>query len=152
MPRTITQGGRANRTGGGLEHFIESQLQHLGYSRLPNGTLPTDPRTYARHVPYTNLYGGQSRSEFVLCDIHGEAIRIEAKWQQAAGSVDEKFPYMFLSLLQVPELHIIIVQDGGGARPDAARWLREEAKKQTAKRIDVFNMQEFMLWVNRHHA
>jgi hypothetical protein len=46
---------------------------------------------------------------------HGVHVRIECKWQQSAGSVDEKLPYLYLNAIEsMPEDHVIIVYGGGG--------------------------------------
>jgi len=149
----MSQGGKANKTGLQLEWFVESALNKIGYVEVDIGALEVPgPLTYAKNVPYINLYGGKSRTEFVLCDEDGEMIRIEAKWQQTAGSVDEKFPYMYLSLLETDEPHVIIVIDGGGQRQSALDWLAEKAKNETRKKIDIMDMSDFLKWVNEHHG
>jgi len=149
----MSQGGKANKTGLQLEWFVESALNKIGYIEVgAEGLEEKQPLTYARNVPYVNLYGGNSRTEFVLCDESGGMIRIEAKWQQTAGSVDEKFPYMYLSLLETDEPHIIIVIDGGGQRQSALDWLAEQAKNETRKKVDIMDMSDFLKWVNEHHG
>lgn len=82
--------------------------------------------------------------------------RIECKWQQVSGSVDEKLPYLFLNCSEkMVEPHIIILLDGGGAKPGAIEWLRDACEKfnlkeaTTSKRkIDLMSMTEFVQWVN----
>ena len=57
-----------------------------------------------------------------LGNTYCRTVRVEAKWQQAAGSVDEKYPYMLLNgIYQYPEKEIIFVVDGGGYKPGARR-------------------------------
>jgi|TARA_B110000238_G_C16050544_1_gene405920 hypothetical protein len=148
----MSQGGKANKTGAQLENFVESTLTQAGYKSVTVEELREErPLTFARNVPYINLYGGNSKTEFVLCDEDGEMIRIEAKWQEVAGSVDEKYPYMYLSLLNVDEPHVIIVVDGGGQRQSSLDWLNEQAKNETRKKMDIMNMTSFLKWVNGHH-
>ena len=83
-------------------------------------------------------------------------IRIECKWQQSNGSVDEKFPYLYLNCIEaMPEKEIVIIVDGGGAKVGAITWLQEtvKSKKYTSdynndKIIHVFSLAEFIKWAN----
>lgn len=80
----------------------------------------------------------------------GLAIRIECKWQQSQGSVDEKFPYLYLNCIQaMPEREIILLIDGNGYKPGALAWLKQAVASQDAKLIHVFNLVEFLVWANR---
>lgn len=79
------------------------------------------------------------------------------KWQQSSGSVDEKFPYLYLNCIEVmPEDDIIIVVDGGGAKKGAIDWLRRTAEekkyitdKNSLKNISVMSLSEFLVWANK---
>jgi hypothetical protein len=83
-------------------------------------------------------------------------MRIECKWQQSSGSVDEKFPYLYLNCIEaMPEKQIMIVVDGNGARSGAVSWLKDAVKykKYTTgankdKEIMVFSLMEFIQWAN----
>ena len=83
-------------------------------------------------------------------------IRIECKWQQSNGSVDEKFPYLYLNCIEaMPEKEIVIIVDGDGAKAGAITWLQEtvKSKKYTSdsnndKTIHVFSLAEFIKWAN----
>lgn len=60
---------------------------------------------------------------------YGFDIRIECKWQQSAGSVDEKLPYLYLNTIEaMPEKHIVIIIDGDGFKEGAKKWLRDAVK------------------------
>ena len=95
-----------------------------------------------RHYPYTSIYGGnRSRSEFAVVLFDGHVIRVECKWQNSSGSVDEKFPYVLENAVAVPEAEILIVLGGDGARAAAVDWLVREASvraKAANKSIRVF--------------
>ena len=107
-----------------------------------------------KHVPYTSIYGHPAVSEFVAVEPSGTRTRIECKWQQSSGSVDEKFPYVYLNALEaVPEEHVIILVDGGGAKPNAVAWLKNAAKNglyktNKNKNIEVMSLAEFTAWAN----
>lgn len=109
------------------------------------------------NVPYQTIYGQKGRTEFLLSSkTHGLDIRIECKWQQSNGSVDEKFPYLYLNSIEaIPENHIIIIADGKGFKPGAIPWLKNAIKEQKYtdnknkdRKIDVMNLTEFLTWAN----
>ena len=83
-------------------------------------------------------------------------VRIECKWQQSSGSVDEKLPHLYLSAVDaIPEDNVIILIDGNGFRDGAIAWLRNAVKKRlyiseekNNKNIMVMNATEFMTWAN----
>lgn len=80
-----------------------------------------------QHLPYTSIYGStRSRSELGLVEPSGKVTRIECKWQNVSGSVDEKFPYVLENALAVPESRILIVVGGNGFKPQAIEWLAHE--------------------------
>ncbi len=68
------------------------------------------------NVPFTTIYQHGGNTEFrLISERYNMDIRIECKWQQVAGSVDEKLPYLYLNCIEaMPEKHIIIIIDGDG--------------------------------------
>jgi len=125
-----------NFTGRILEQAVENVLLQKNVS-------------IRRSVPYINIYGSKGRTEFVI-DTKTKSIRIECKWQQSSGSVDEKFCYLYHNCLIMPEKTIIIVIDGDGARKSAVEWLKNIANNTTSKELYVFNLCEFIKWVNKN--
>lgn len=110
------------------------------------------------NVPYTTIYKHPGKTEFLLKSArYNLEIRIECKWQQVSGSVDEKLPYLYLNSIEaMPERHIVIVIDGAGWKAGAIPWLKDAAarKKYTTpenedKKIEVLSLTEFMTWANR---
>jgi hypothetical protein len=83
-------------------------------------------------------------------------MRIECKWQQVAGSVDEKLPYLYLNSIEaMPEKMIMILIEGAGWKAGSLKWLKDAVKnkKYTTKEnndktILVFNLTEFFTWAN----
>ena len=114
---TSEQGGAiANRQGNILEQQVRQAFASHGfrevafaeYEKLASGsTLPgvPVPDLLVRRVPYQSIYGHRGVTEFLAVSAsRGLAIRIECKWQQSQGSVDEKFPYLYLNCIQaMPE-------------------------------------------------
>lgn len=74
-----------------------------------------------------------------------------------SGSVDEKFPYLYLNCVErMPEQWIIIVIEGSGAKTGSIEWLKKACKEKIyaseegkKKRIDVINLSEFIIWANK---
>ncbi len=130
----VRQGRRANRSGNTLEKSILSIMQTKGFEAVPYSSFVKCPSRYGaevllRDVPYKTIYGHTGKTEFLLQSQNlGIKIRIECKWQQTAGSVDEKFPYVYLNCIEaMPETDIIIVADGAGAKAGALQWLKKAA-------------------------
>ncbi len=158
----MSQGSKANITGTVLENIVTSSLNAHGFELVPAIKYAKHPDNYGselllRNMPYKTLYGSNGHTEFLLIsEKHNLNIRIECKWQQSAGSVDEKLPYLYLSCVEaMPEDEIIILIDGDGFRGGAKEWLKEAATSRryipasnTTKIIHVFNSTEFMTWVN----
>lgn len=144
-----TQGYEANHSGKFLESVIESEFRarkvDVASWNESEGTLSLFyQRRLLTRVPYTSIYGCNSHSEFVyLHQASALQVRIECRWQEGAGSVDEKFPYLLENARDaMPERNVWLVVDGGGARPDAVAWLRKRASQEPSKRIRVYSMIE----------
>lgn len=145
----VVQGAESNHSGQFLEQAIEDEFSRRGVpvfdatEKMHNSDWVTEC-FLLRNAPYTSIYGCQSRSEFLYRDCRlGRDIRIECRWQQVAGSVDEKMPYLYMNaLLAMPEHEIWLVVEGGGARPEAIEWLKRECSKVTAKTLAVLSIPE----------
>lgn len=168
----MNQGRTANITGNTLEQTVIGTLDSKGfrlvsfseYSRYMNkkGTESANQKygkeLLLRNVPFTSIYGHAANTEFLLISArYDKKIRIECKWQQVSGSVDEKFPYLYLNCLEaMPEQEIIIIVDGGGAKPGGIDWLENAAasRRYTSesnrdKSIHVMDLREFIVWTNK---
>lgn len=152
----MTQGGESNHSGDFLERAIEGEFRQRGvevfaYSTMGNNGDMFASRFLLKNVPYTSLYGCQSRSEFVFRNFRlGTDIRIECRWQQAGGSVDEKLPYMLLNAIRhMPEREVWLIIEGGGARAEAIDWLKRECAQVAAKTIRVLTMPEARYHIKR---
>jgi hypothetical protein len=145
----FSQGGESNHSGRFLEDVIEREFRARGVEVFEfvdkggNSDLFT-ARMLLRNAPYTSIYGCQSRSEFLYHDdtLHSH-IRIECRWQQVAGSVDEKLPYLFMNAMEaMEEREVWFVLDGGGARSQSVDWLKRKCSQVAAKDIRVFTIPE----------
>jgi hypothetical protein len=121
-----------------------------------------NPAKYAeeillKNVPYETIYGHKGNTEFLLkSKEYNREIRIECKWQQSPGSVDEKFPYLYLNCIEsMPEDDIIVIVDGNGYKEGALNWLKSaiSTKKYQIgldKNITILNLSEFIIWANKN--
>lgn len=148
-----------NATGKSLENQIELLLNNQSYATIEYKdwvkNKETDGKFLVKQFPYISIYETKCRTEFVLIE-NERRIRIECKWQQVSGSVDEKFPYLYLNAVERwEEKESILVVDGGGYKPKALEWLKTSAKNKVGfadkpdKAIAVYTFTEFMIWVNK---
>jgi hypothetical protein len=159
----LTPGGTANTQGKVLENTIVPAFEHRGFQVVPYSKWIKAPQSFGeelllKHVPYTTIYGHPGYTEFLAkSKRYGLNIRIECKWQQSSGSVDEKFPYLYLNCIEaMPENDIIIVAGGGGMKEGALPWLKRAVEGNLylsiatpQKSIQVFSIDEFLRWANR---
>lgn len=163
MAKRKSQGGLASSSGNTLERTIMGTLESKNFEVEYYRHWKKNPSRYGgelllRNVPYTTIYGHKGNTEFLLKSEHYDLeIRIECKWQQVSGSVDEKFPYLYLNCLErMPEETIIIVVDGGGAKEGAVRWIKEAAETKkygnelsAEKDLRVMDLTGFLTWSNK---
>lgn len=158
------QGNKANRNGHILEEQLEPLFRRNGYEILPyreylkRSSYPD--KMVIKNFPFQSIYQHTGKTEFLLVnDQLGKKIRIECKWQQSQGSVDEKFPYMYLNCIYgYEETEIILIVDGEGSKPGARQWLRSAVEgrwlvdENHAKEIQVMTLSEFTAYFNRNLA
>lgn len=152
----------ANLNGQKFEDLLVAEFVNKGFSVFTETEVSKEPqllngitRYVLRNAKFMTIYGQDGRTEFVAFDLKQKrAIRIEAKWQAVAGSVDEKYPYMLLnSIYQYPEKEIIFAVDGGGYKPGARQWLQDHIDnnwlnyRSMGKSIKLINYQQFVAWV-----
>lgn len=156
------QGGSiAASSGSTLESMVIGAIANKGLEVIMYRHWEKNKEQYGnelllRHVPYTTIYGHNGNTEFlIMSEQRNISTRIECKWQQTNGSVDEKFPYLFANCVeQLQESHIIILLDGGGAKPGAVEWLNQVCLKynndpSANKIIEVMDVMKFTCWVNQ---
>ena len=146
---------RPEITGKNFEKHIQNQLVNIGYSEVESKKFLESQN----HHPYNeekifttqfvlgkNIYKGKQVVDFIISRKNNIPLVIQAKWQQASGSVNEKFPYLVLNLKeeQNPYQALIII-DGGGYGEGALDWLKQQVDN---KLIGVFSFSEFVAWSN----
>ena len=158
----MAKGKVANITGNQLEIAVQTVLLNKGFQIEKYNLWIKNPDNFGeelllKNVPFTTIYGHRGTTEFLLLSKkYNLKIRIECKWQQQAGSVDEKLPYLYLNAIEaMPEKNIMILIDGNGFKAGAKTWLRETALKnlyaeptKAKKELMVFSLAEFFTWAN----
>lgn len=131
--RSINQGQAANYTGNQAERLIEDILSRKGI-------------LFARQFPQRSIYQIDVRADFMLHTAPGypDGLIIESKWQMVGGSVDEKYPYLVLSIKQTYTAPTIIIMDGDGARPEAIQWCKRQMDGKHL--LGVMTIGEFLKW------
>jgi hypothetical protein len=158
----MQKGTKGNITGNQLEVAVKTVLLGKGFQIVNYRVWEKAPDKFGKellleNVPFTTIYEHKGNTEFLLLSYKYKLhIRIECKWQQVAGSVDEKLPYLYLNSIEaMPEKNIMILIDGAGWKPGSIKWLREAVKnkkystaKNKDKKILVFSLTEFFTWAN----
>lgn len=159
MPK---QGTLANDSGNILEQTVKTIFSAKGFAKALYREWNKNPQKYGdelllMNVPFTTIYQHGGNTEFrLISQRYKMDIRIECKWQQVAGSVDEKLPYLYLNCIEaMPEKHIIIIIDGDGWEKGAITWLKNAIKQRkytttdnSEKVIQVMDLKEFITWAN----
>lgn len=157
------QGALANASGNILEQTVTTVFHKKGFEIVNYREWEKKQDSYGKellltNVPFTTIYKHKGNTEFLAkSERYGFNIRMECKWQQSAGSVDEKLPYLYLNTIEaMPEKHIVIIIDGEGFKEGAKKWLRDAVKDKKYtdtsnrdKKIEVFTLAEFISWANR---
>jgi hypothetical protein len=159
----MEKGTKSNITGNQLEVAVKTVLTGKGFELINYRDWEKNKEKYGdelllENVPFTTIYEHKGNTEFLLISRkYNLQIRIECKWQQVSGSVDEKLPYLYLNTIEaMPENSIMILIDGAGWKAGAIKWLRDaiKQKKYTTetnmqKNIMIFNLTEFFTWANK---
>ena len=113
--------------------------------------LNTADMVYSRQVIIgRTIYHTDLRVDFVVHNLpeYPRGLVIESKWQDVGGSIDEKFPYLVYNILAC-EMPTIVIAHGGGCRPGAVEWLRNQCDGEIL--IAVLGLEEFISWAHRRN-
>jgi len=154
----MTSGQQANRSGGQLENFIEDALIRRGYSEFWNHKAQAfanrsaiGGKQYLKQVPVgPTIYQTARIADFLVFNKEKfpDGLIIECKWQQSAGSVDEKYPFLLFNVIKTA-VPTVILLDGGGYKPAAKQWLSEQVDKDMNRALwGVWDMAECQRRIN----
>jgi hypothetical protein len=93
----MEKGTISNTTGNQLEQAVKTVLTGKGFKLVNYRVWEKNPEKYGdelllENAPFTTVYNHKGNTEFLLLSKKYKLkIRIECKWQQVSGSVDEKF-------------------------------------------------------------
>ncbi len=131
------QGRQANLSGRAAEDMIYCILKERGYRVV-------------RQCPLgTNIYGHNMKVDFWVLGIpmFPDGLIIESRWQEVAGSADEKFPYLVWNIMTCYPFPTMVVYGGGGSRTGAILWLQAQVGGNF---YAAFTLEEFLKWVIRN--
>ena len=151
-----TSGSKANKTGNTLERFVQQALQDRGYAefwnhkkQVFNNRKSIGGKQYSKQLCVgETIYDTPRICDFFVInrDKFPNDLIIECKWQQSGGSVDEKYPLLVFNIVKT-SIPTVILLDGGGYRPQAMAWLKDQVNPKGAI-IGVWTMAEFQKQVN----
>jgi hypothetical protein len=134
----MSGGKEANLSGKSWEAFVEVSAKQCYFTIIPFSQR-SEHHNYDRviwsHVPYTTIYNNlkkqaeaKTATEYVVKS-GVDLVRIECKWQNVSGSVDEKFPFLYLNaVLTMPEPTVIFALGGAyfesGRGAEVRQWLK----------------------------
>jgi len=134
--RPSSQGQQAAKSGRSAEDSIASILEAHGH------------RFERQKAVCRGIYGTLIKADFYIWTVPGfeAGLCIESKWQDCGGTTDEKLPYLVNNIRQCYPCPVLVVVHGGGFRPGAVEWLRDQADE---KLIGVFTLEELVSQVAR---
>lgn len=95
------------------------------------------------NAPFVSVYGHEGHTELLFRHWRGDDIRIECKCQTSSGSVDEKFPYMWLNARDAyKEPEVWFVLECSGAKPESVRWFAKVCAQIVHRKVRVMNLAE----------
>ncbi len=160
MSEIIQGGSTANKNGKIFEDTLIPTFQNHGYIVIQNRDLEyfnteENDKYVILNAPFETIYNHKGKTEFLLINkVINKKIRIECKWQQSKGSVDEKFPYLYLNAVKkYQEDDIIILLDGNGYKEGAKEWLENAIETNWEntynKNIMLMSLNEFIIYFNK---
>jgi len=160
----MTERRRGRRTGGKsqlLENGVNT-LHALGFQiydgkpQFDKAVVKRD-RYVIRNYPCMSIYGTPGKKEafivappsegFVCGDDGRVRILVEAKWQESAGSTDEKMPFVWQSFLESDIPNWIVIMDGANWKTTRGKavvaWMKAR-EAPSDRRWYVTNAKEFI--------
>ena len=135
----MSGGAEANRSGLTWEAWVRTLAERQGFEVLRHTLrdkcqIPLQERRIVwTSAPYKTIFHSlkkptRAATEYVV-EYGLEQVRIECKWQGVSGSVDEKYPFMYLNAALTMTEPTIVFALGGeyfekGKGAEVLNWLR----------------------------
>ena len=151
------QGQKACQTGAMLEKMVESMLVSAGFEFMNTADATSElckdeatKKWYARQFKgLVGAYGIPVTVDFVVGSPteFKKGLVIEVKYQKVPGSVDEKYPYVFLNFKKWFEKGIksALFMEGGGYKACALQWCKDNQNNNISV---VEGASDIMQWMH----
>ena len=139
-------GSIGTKTGSTLEVTVEAVLINNSYAVTKQQVVGTKPG------------GGRHRADIVGMRPNGSKFLVSLKWQQTAGSAEEKIPFEVIKLLHALRENpasfdkAYIVIGGDGFNPGLVEfYLSEEFRSyvRQSEKIEILTLNDFITRANR---
>ena len=136
----MSGGAEANKSGLTWEAWVKTLAEKQRFTVHKHAlretcTIPVaERRILWTHAPYKTLLHtiknpSKASTEYVL-ECGADQVRVECKWQGVAGSVDEKYPFMYLNAALTMTESTVVFALGGeyfehGKGAEVREWLRD---------------------------
>jgi len=136
----MSGGAEANQSGLTWEAWVKTLADRQGFGIMNHSARATCPipiplrRIVWTHAPYRTIFQSikhpsRASTEY-LVECGSDQVRIECKWQGVAGSVDEKYPFMFLNAALTMQENTVVFALGGeyfetGKGLEVRNWLTD---------------------------
>ena len=144
---------RTNSRGKEFERSIKRTLEEAGYEFMDRHQFiamkALNQAIYSQQFEIgKDMFGKDRKCDFILYHPRKipNCLALECKWQSSSGSIEEKFPFLVMSI-QLNEYPAIILLDGGGYSKKSKQWLLGQAGKNQLKH--VFDLGEFQRYVSK---
>lgn len=127
LPQSQQQGRQANQNGKAFEQQIAQRLRSKGYMQvdvIPEYQNPNQPFFISQYrSPFVSIYNLPMRVDFFVWhpSRYPNGLIVECKYQEIAGSTDEKLPYT-VACLKKTGIPAILLLIGKGAKRGAIDW------------------------------
>ncbi len=121
----------ANATGAKFEADCAAVLESRGFvrSKLTFDRRGSLAAAFGQHVHVgSTIYGRKRYADFLVSGAqdYPQGLVLECKWQESAGSADEKYPFLCANIAKTRTPTIVLL-DGGGYSTGASEWFRAQA-------------------------
>ncbi len=111
-----------------------------------------NPKRYAKQVYIgSSIYETEINVDFYIVGsgLFPLGLIVECKWQEDKGSVDEKYPYLYLNIKNCYRVPTIVIVGGDGMRQGSIDWFKKQIP-DNQNLLGVHKLEGFITWANKH--